>query len=133
MTFTIVGFKDDTGLRVFTFDGIASDRSRSTFQISADLSLARRHGIAMQELPLLCREVLERRAENGETRALTFSEADMLLHAGARAAARDHAAARAKGVRRPPAPGASSPWRTAPRIGNPILEAKVETDSGSKK
>jgi hypothetical protein len=99
--FVLTGFTPDTGFRVFAFDGIAADRSHTPFTVRADLGLIRLYGILVQELPLLCREFLERREEGALERAVTFSEAEMQLVAGARTLERE-AAARKKSLRRIP-------------------------------
>ena len=81
MNYILTGFKQDTGVRVFSFEGIAADRTRAAFSVKADLGLARQHGIRMQELPLLCRQLLEECEAGQQTSAMTFTEASMRLHA----------------------------------------------------
>ena len=81
MHYILTGFTHSTGFRVFSFDGIAADRVRTTYSVRADLTLARKHGIRVQELPLLCHGILERRSKDDEQRAFTFTEDDMTLHA----------------------------------------------------
>jgi hypothetical protein len=100
MQFMITGFKQDTVFRVFTFDGVAADRSRTEFTVKTDLALSRSYGIRVQELPLLCRSVLERRDEETQERAFTFTEQDMRQHANGCAAEKD-AAMKKKAMRRP--------------------------------
>lgn len=51
MQFILTGFTPDTGFRVFAFQGIGTDRTRTDFTVRTDLSLIRRYGIRMQELP----------------------------------------------------------------------------------
>jgi hypothetical protein len=112
MQFVLTGFIPDTGFRVFAFDGIAEDRSRTGFTVRADLALIRRYGIQMQDLPLLCRGLLERRDENETAHELIFSESEMRIHADHLAAEKE-AAQRKKAARRPPTntnPG--SGWRS---------------------
>jgi hypothetical protein len=92
MQFILTGFTQDLGCRVFAFEGIALDRIRTAFTVRADLALIRRYGIQIQELPLLCRTLLERRDEASEAQALTFTEEEMRTCATARAAAKDEAA-----------------------------------------
>jgi len=53
------GFRDTAGVRQFAFDLVAEDRSRSTLLVSADMKLARKYDIRLQELPLLCRHLLD--------------------------------------------------------------------------
>ena len=81
MQFILMGFNQDTGFRTFAFQGIAADRTRSDFTVRADLALSRKYGIRVQELPLLCRRLLERDDRGEERRTLTFTEEDMRLHA----------------------------------------------------
>jgi hypothetical protein len=83
---------------VFAFEGVAVDRIRTSFTVRADMALIRRYGIQIQELPLLCRSVLERRDEANESQTFTFTEEEMRTWAAARAAAKDEAAQK----RRPP-------------------------------
>src|ERR1700761_2435593 len=100
MQFIITGFKQETDYRVFTFDGVAADRSRTEFTVRTDLALSRSYGIRVQELPLLCRSVLERRDQETQERAFTFTEQDMRQHASGCAAEKD-AAMKKKASRRP--------------------------------
>ncbi len=111
MQYVLTGFTPDTGFRVFAFEGIEADRTRTEFTVRADLDLSRRHGIRVQELPLLCRGLLERRLEGEQERTLTFTEEEMLLHAKNCAAERE-AAHKRKSLRRPPPPSqVASGWR----------------------
>ena len=96
MQFVLKDFKEDKGFRIFVFDGISEDRTRATYCVRADLALAREYGIRLQELPLLCRAVLDRGTEGG--RALTYTEDEMRGH---RTAARDQAALKRKPPKRP--------------------------------
>ena len=101
MQFVLTGFKQDMGSRVFAFDGVGPDRSHTAFTVRADLALSRKYGIAIQELPLLCRSCLERREEGLEGRTFTFTEEEMRSHSLGVAAIRDEAARRRKPPRRP--------------------------------
>jgi hypothetical protein len=100
MKFVLRGFRQVTGARVFTFESMA-DRPHSLFTVHADLGLAQRYRIPLQELPLLCRAVLER-YEGGEERAFSFTEQDMCVFADG-VAARAEAAKQRKAPRRPAA------------------------------
>jgi hypothetical protein len=81
MQFILVGFNQETDFRTFAFQGIAADRTRTEFTVRADLALSRKYGIRVQELPLLCRRLLERDDRGEEKHTLTFTEEDMRLHA----------------------------------------------------
>jgi hypothetical protein len=129
MQFVLVGFTQDAGFRVFAFEGIGEDRMRTKFTVRADLALIRGYEIRVQELPLLCRGLLERVTQitsevTGEEPATResaspgsalrepapqesasqkntwiFTEEEMRLHASGCAEARD-AAQRKKSMRR---------------------------------
>jgi len=102
MQFVLTGFTPDARFRVFAFQGIADDRKRTAFTVTADLSLIRIYGILVQELPLLCRELLEHSSNAGlDDRALTLTEADMRIRRDHRAADRAEAD-RKKSLRKTP-------------------------------
>jgi hypothetical protein len=80
--------------------------------VKADLALIRRYGIQIQELPLLCRSLLDRCEEGHETQALVFSEDDMRACANERALAREGALARKrKPPHRPVGENVGAAWR----------------------
>jgi hypothetical protein len=112
MQYLLTGFTQNTGVRVFVFEGVAADWVRTAYSVSADLPLARKHGIQMQELPLLCRGVLEQRGEDDDRRAFTFTEGDMTLHAGLVRAALE--LSKKKAPRRPFAAAATASASAAP-------------------
>lgn len=112
--FIFKGFSQDMGSRVFEFDGIASDRTRTPFTVRTDLALTRRYGIRLQELPLLCRAVLELRHDGEDTHEFAYTEADMNLHREG-AAARLEAAKQRKPPRRPATDQVGAAWRLQPR------------------
>ncbi len=87
MEYLLEHYTQSAGVRVFFFDGVSSDRSHSRFTVSVDTALLSRYTISLQELPLLCRRLLEDRIIAGGPRTLTFGEADMATLAGERAEA----------------------------------------------
>ena len=99
---TLVGFTHDKGFRVFWFDRLGIDRVRTRCTVSADLALIRTYGIQIQELPLLCRDLLDRCEEGREIQPLIFAESDMRNCANERAAVREEAARKKKPWRRSP-------------------------------
>jgi hypothetical protein len=111
MQFVLTGFSQDLEFRIFAFDGVAQDRSRTQFTVRTNLALSRRYGIQLQELPLLCRELLDRCDQTEENRAFTYTEEDMRLYSDHRAAAKEAAAHRRKAPRRPPAEETGAAWR----------------------
>lgn len=96
--FVLTGFSQALGIRTFAFEGIASDQTRTRFTVSADLALARRYDIRLQELPLLCSDILDRRGEGEENRTLTYTEEDMRIYATSRAAKRDSVEQKRKSI-----------------------------------
>jgi hypothetical protein len=116
MQFILTGFTQDREFRVFAFEGIAADRVRTPYTVRADLALSRTYGIRLQELPLMCRAILERREEGTEQEpvpnALTFTEEAMRLHATSCTAARALAAQKKKAPRRPTPETAGAAWRS---------------------
>ena len=103
MQFILTGFKQDTVFRVFAFERTAVDRIKVEYTVRADLALTRRYGIQMQDLPLLCRGMLERLGEQNEERSITFTEEEMRLYAKTCTDARNAAILKRKAIRRPPA------------------------------
>jgi len=86
MQYVLSGFSHEMGFRVFSFEGVGKDHARTEYNVKADLAAIRRYGIRVQELPLLCRAILERRGEDDERRTFTYTEAEMSLHANVCAA-----------------------------------------------
>jgi hypothetical protein len=109
MRYILTGFSHDEGFRVFAFEGIAEDRARTAYRVRADLLLIRKYGIRVQELPLLCRGILERPNDAGE-HTFTYTEADMSLFCEDARASKDAAAQKRK-ARRPPNENAGAAWR----------------------
>lgn len=115
MQYILTGFTHDTGCRVFAFEAVGKDRVRGQYSVRADLALIRKYGIPVQELPLLCRGVLERRDEQGDQQAFIYSETDMRRRADDRAAVQAAAASR-KAPRKPFVKDTSTTtWRSSLR------------------
>jgi hypothetical protein len=112
MRFVLTGFTHDMESRVFAFDRIGEDSARAQCTVRADLALARRYGIHIQELPLLCRSLLDQSEEGEEILSLTFTEAEMRECATARAAAA--AASKKRPPHRPASENLGAAWREQP-------------------
>src|ERR1044071_8676102 len=110
MPFIITGFTQDMGFRVYAFER-TEKRIRTKFTVRADLALIQRYGIRLQDLPLVCRGILERHNEGEEQRTLIFTEDEMCLYATNCVAARDAAAQKRKPSRRPRSGNVGSGWR----------------------
>lgn len=111
MRFILAGFTQDLGFRVFAFARTGDDAVRTEYTVRADLALIRRYDIRVQELPLLCRGLLERREPGDETRSVTLTEEEMCLYAKDCAATRQAAAQKRKPSRRPPSENTGAAWR----------------------
>lgn len=109
------GFTQEAGFRIFRFQGIAADHSRLPFLVRAEVAVAQRYGIPLQELPLLCRAVLERRPPESRLDSFTYTEEEMAGLARERRTARENAVRRRKPPRRPEASTLGDSWRTPPR------------------
>src|SRR5215469_10122782 len=96
MQFMLKGFTQTSTFRVFEFDCIGPSKPRSQFTVRADLDLVRHYGIRVQELPLLCRSVLETRDASEEARAFTFTEDKMIAYVKACATTKELAAQKKK-------------------------------------
>ena len=75
-TFVFTGFRQDLGFRVFEFDCEGKAQTRTHHAVRADLTLVRKYGLHIQELPLLCRRLLD--ASEAPGTSLTLPEADMM-------------------------------------------------------
>jgi hypothetical protein len=103
MEFVLTGFHQTDNVRRYVFQGVAEDRKPSEFSVGVDLALIYKHRIPMQELPLLCRSLLEGSSRR-DSGVLMFTEKDMLGYASRRAAAQELAERRRRGHHRPPVP-----------------------------
>lgn len=112
LRFILKGFSQSQSVRRYDFEGIAKDYARSQFTVCADVNLVRVYGIAMQELPLLCLELLERTAERDTEHRLVFTEDQMRQHRDQRLAARAAASQKKKPPRRPSSPNVGNAWRS---------------------
>jgi hypothetical protein len=110
MQFVLTGFTHEKEFRVFAFARMGEDRVQTHCTVRADLALVRRYGIHLQELPLLCRTLLDRGEEATESRALTFTEEEMQVCANERTA-RQGAAKKRKPPVRPAGETVGAAWR----------------------
>jgi len=108
MEFVLVGFKQLDAIRQFSFDVVGQDGTRQQVTVGADLGLIRRYGIPLQELPLLCRRLLENRAKIETT---MFAESDMIEHVKERAAQAKASMEKRRAHRRPVSNRIGQAWR----------------------
>lgn len=76
ISYIFTGFRQADAVRQFAFDCVVDDRPSGRVTVGADLSLARKYHILMQDLPLLCRRLLET-GDGLSPVSLIFTEADM--------------------------------------------------------
>jgi len=112
--FILKGFSQVMEFRVFEFEGLTANSVRASFTVSIDLALARKYGIRLQELPLLCKGVLDQCGEGEESRTFIYTEEHMSEYASG-IALRMEAAKHRKPPRQPAADRNGTAWRLPPR------------------
>lgn len=111
MEFVLTGFRQFETFRRFYFEAVGAGRDRKQVAVDADLDLMRRHRIPLQELPLLCRRLLDSR---GKAESILFKESDIAQYIKDRNAAMD-ASLEKRRARRPPVSGrVGLAWRGSP-------------------
>jgi hypothetical protein len=111
MEFTMTGFSEESGIRRFKFKGSLANRTFQEFAVDTDVAMARKYGIGLQELPLLCRRLLEKGAENPEVHTIVFSEDLMRAHSDECVATQRAAQERRKAHKRPNPSRLGEHWR----------------------
>jgi hypothetical protein len=81
MAFILLGFSQENTVRHFAFERIGADGTRGQFKVDADLRMVREFKIKVQELPLICRRMLESQPVEIEAQALTLTEDNVRLFA----------------------------------------------------
>ena len=89
--FVLSRFHQEDGIRYYIFQRPDDDGASIEFTVDADVTLLRKYGIVLQELPLLCRHLLEKQDAGSPSRAVTFSEDLMKEQADHRAAVKQAA------------------------------------------
>jgi hypothetical protein len=77
LEFHFIRFDQTDGVRRFAFDCVDSDRARTQVVVRADLSLARKYDIRLQDLPLLCSKLLAGLPVERLAAAVTLTEGEM--------------------------------------------------------
>jgi hypothetical protein len=111
MQFILTGFTQELGFRVFAFDRLGEDRPRTRCTVKADLVVVRRYGIHLQELPLMCRGLLERVDEAEAMPTMIFSKDQMRVCANKRAATKEGAAHKRNPTKRLAGETPGTAWR----------------------
>jgi hypothetical protein len=109
--FILTGFTQTAGIRLYAFEGmVEGGRIRRTVEV--DLAKIPGYGIRIQDLPLLCRDLLQRRLEVDGPSPCIFNELEMSNHASRLTIAREEAEQKRKAPRHPPAANTGTAWRT---------------------
>jgi len=110
--FYLTGFSQAAGIRTYAFQG-RIDATRTDYTVAVDLALIPGYGIRIQDLPLLCRELLQQRTEPDEISAMVFTEQQMRSHAEKLAVAREEADHKKKQAKSLANAAAAPSWRTS--------------------
>jgi hypothetical protein len=89
--FLLTGFTQTAGTRIYAFER-KGDAQKLGYTVEVNLALIPGYGIRIQDLPLLCRDVLQQREQPDDLCASTLTEQKMRSHAEELAAARATAA-----------------------------------------
>jgi hypothetical protein len=108
--FLLTGFTQRAGIRIYAFEGRV-ESNRTDYTVEVDLALIPGFGIRIQDLPLLCRELLQQRTQPDEIKAFIFTEQRMRSHAEKLSAAREDAELRKKPPRSPESPHPETGYR----------------------
>ena len=108
--FLLTGFTQSAGIRIYAFESRV-DARRMDYTVEVNLALIPGYGIRIQDLPLLCRELLQERAQLDEKCTVVFTEQRMRSHAEKLAVAREEAEQRKKQPRHLATAAAETGWR----------------------
>jgi hypothetical protein len=86
--FKLLGFSQQGNVRQFLFQRDESG-DRSVCTVQADLALARKFNLAVQDLPLFCTRLLQTEADTHPVKSLFLSEAQMRIHSAENQALRE--------------------------------------------
>ena len=108
--FLLTGFTQASGIRTYTFE-CRIGATRSVYTVEVDLALIPVYGIRIQDLPLLCRELLQLRNPADEMNAMVLTEQRMRSHAEKLTTAREEAAQKKRQPKQAATPLAADGWR----------------------
>jgi hypothetical protein len=102
MKFVLTGFSQDETVRRYSFQGIAPGGKRTDLNVGVDLALVHKHGIPLQEIPLLCTQFLATLGGVDQNRKFELSEGDMRARSEQRAMERMESQSKNKPAAAPP-------------------------------
>jgi hypothetical protein len=94
MHYKLLGFSHLGSVRQFFFERVANSVAPVRFTVLADLGMARKFKLSLQQLPSICARLLEATREDQPAGTLLLTEADMSTSAAENAAAAAENAAR---------------------------------------
>ena len=78
MHYTLLGFWQSDSVRNFAFQKVLGNGSASEkYTVTADVALARKFRITLQELPSLCARLLEARPEDAPSGTIMLTDVDL--------------------------------------------------------
>jgi len=80
MSLILLGFSQEAEIRHFAFERVAADGTRTGCIVHADLPMARRFNVKIQDLPLICRRVLAAHTED-QRESVVVTADEMRSHA----------------------------------------------------
>ena len=84
MHYKLLGFSESDSVRHFAFQRVLCNGTASEkYTVTADVALARKFRITLQELPSLCARLLEARPEDSPSGTILLTDADLCVHAAA--------------------------------------------------
>jgi hypothetical protein len=124
--YKLLGFSQSDSVRHFVFQRVLGNGTASEeYTVTADVALARKFHITLQELPSICARLLEARPENSPSETILLTDADLSLHAAANLAAAQHDAA--KRVSRRSAIAAAARTQNNVALHDPITDPPSST------
>ena len=86
MLYKLLGFSQKGTVRRYAFQRVGIDARPEVFAVDADMALARKYNVGLQELPGLCSRLLIATGEDGPSGPLSLTEAHLGVCAAANAA-----------------------------------------------
>jgi hypothetical protein len=101
LEYVLTNFQQQLNIRRFFFKGTNAAKERLEYIVGIDLTWARKYGIPVQELPLLCVRFLEQRTDDLQPRGVNFTEAQMANYASERDAEKKRSESKRRGHFKP--------------------------------
>ena len=87
MHYKMLGFSQNDSVRRFAFQRTGHGIAAAAFVVVADLAVARKFHITVQELPSICSRLLESISEDQPGATIVLTDAEFTVHAAANTAA----------------------------------------------